>query len=146
MRTFERYFINFMCIGLAVLAIIIILLAIDGGELLVPVFLVAVTFADMLFVVGMSFVFSIMAAPRTLKFAADENMDIEEKILRIAEQKWRRKRVIKEDGRMKIIFGNKYKDWLTTSVELIKKENFYTLNLPSAYVEDVRNIRKIDFL
>lgn len=92
MRTFDRYFINFMCIGLAVLAITIILFAIDGGELLVPVFILAVIFADMIFVVGMSLVFSIMAAPKMLKFTVDENMDIEEKILKVAEQKWKRKK------------------------------------------------------
>ena len=79
-----------------------------------------VIFADMIFVVGMSFVFSIMAAPKMLKFTVDENMDVEEKILKVAEQKWKRKNVIKQDG--------------------------YTISLPSAYVEDVRNIGEIEFI
>lgn len=47
---------------------------------------------------------------------------------------------------MKMLFGNKYKDWLATNLELVKKEDCYTISLPSAYVEDVRNIREIELL
>lgn len=36
------------------------------------------------------------------------------------------------------MFGNKYKDWLATPIELIEDTNGYSLYLPSAYVEDIK--------
>lgn len=143
MRTFDRYFIHFMIIGLAALLIGIILLAADRGELLVPVFLVAITFVDMIFVMIMTCVFSAVAAPKTIRFKIDKDIVVEEKILEIAKKKWKRNKVVETNDKVKYLFGNRYKDWLTTGIELIKKEDYYILNLPSAYIEDIRNIEEI---
>ena len=53
MRTFNRYFVHFMGIGAMILLVAVLLLVADGGELLVPIFMIALISVDTCFVVLM---------------------------------------------------------------------------------------------
>ena len=46
MRTFNRYFVHFMGIGAMILLVAVLLLVADGGELLVPIFMIALISVD----------------------------------------------------------------------------------------------------
>ena len=49
MRTFNRYFVHFMGIGAMILLVAVLLLVADGGELLVPIFMIALISVDTCF-------------------------------------------------------------------------------------------------
>lgn len=138
MRTFNRYFIHFMGIGIIFFLAALLLIILDGGELLVPIFLIALTFVDICFVVLMTLVFSSMAEPRKVRLIADD--DTIKALEHLAQKKWGRKQTIQEENITRFTFGNKYKDWLATPIELVKNKNAYILYLPSSYVEDVKSV------
>ena len=138
MRTVNRYFIHFGGIGTIFLIGAIGFIIADGGELLNPFSLTILTFADMLFVGGMTLFFSRWEMPTKVCLKAHE--DIVKEIEKIALKKWGRKTVIHEENVTKFIFDNKYKDWLATSVELVEEDNCYSIYLPSIYVEDLGHV------
>ena len=132
MRTFNRYFVHFMGIGAMILLVAVLLLVADGGELLVPIFMIALISVDTCFVVLMTIIFSSMAKPQKIKLKTEDN--IVKKIERISREKWGRKIIIQKENTTRFMFGNKYKDWLATPIELIEDTNGYSVYLPSAYV------------
>lgn len=136
MRTFNRYFVHFMGIGAMILLVAVLLLVADGGELLVPIFMIALISVDTCFVVLMTIIFSSMAKPQKIKLKTEDN--IVKKIERISREKWGRKIIIQKENTTRFMFGNKYKDWLATPIELIEDTNGYCVYLPSAYVEDIK--------
>lgn len=136
MRTFNRYFVHFMGIGAMILLVAVLLLVADGGELLVPIFMIALISVDTCFVVLMTIIFSSMAKPQKIKLKTEDN--IVKKIERISREKWGRKIIIQKENTTRFMFGNKYKDWLATPIELIEDTNGYSAYLPSAYVEDIK--------
>lgn len=103
-----------------------------------PIFLIALTFVDICFVVLMTLVFSSMAEPRKVRLIADD--DTIKALEHLAQKKWGRKQTIQEENITRFTFGNKYKDWLATPIELVKNKNAYILYLPSSYVEDVKSV------
>ncbi len=127
-----------MGIGILFLVIAILLLLADGGELMVPIFVISLTFVDLCFVVLMTVIFSSMAKPQKVKLKSSDNAI--KTLEYIAEKKWGRKRIIQEKNIIRFIFDNKYKDWLATPIELVKDRDVCILYLPSAYIEDVKNI------
>lgn len=131
MRTFNRYFVHFMGIGAMILLVAVLLLVADGGELLVPIFMIALISVDTCFVVLMTIIFSSMAKPQKIKLKTEDN--IVKKIERISREKWGRKIIIQKENTTRFMFGNKYKDWLATPIELIEDTNGYSVYLPSAY-------------
>lgn len=131
MRTFNRYFVHFMGIGAMILLVVVLLLVADGGELLVPIFMIALISVDTCFVVLMTIIFSSMAKPQKIKLKTEDN--IVKKIERISREKWGRKIIIQKENTTRFMFGNKYKDWLATPIELIEDTNGYSVYLPSAY-------------
>lgn len=139
MRTFNRYFVHFMGIGAMILLVAVLLLVADGGELLVPIFMIALISVDTCFVVLMTIIFSSMAKPQKIKLKTEDN--IVKKIERISREKWGRKIIIQKENTTRFMFGNKYKDWLATPIELIEDTNGYSVYLPSAYVEDIKYLR-----
>ena len=136
MRTFNRYFVHFMGIGAMILLVAVLLLVADGGELLVPIFMIALISVDTCFVVLMTIIFSSMAKPQKIKLKTEDN--IVKKIERISREKWGRKIIIQKENTTRFMFGNKYKDWLATPIELIEDTNGYSVYLPSAYVEEIK--------
>lgn len=136
MRTFNRYFVHFMGIGAMILLVAVLLLVADGGELLVPIFMIALISVDTCFVVLMTIIFSSMAKPQKIKLKTEDN--IVKKIERISREKWGRKIIIQKENTTRFMFGNKYKDWLATPIELIEDTNGYSVYLPLAYVEDIK--------
>ena len=110
MRTFNRYFVHFMGIGAMILLVAVLLLVADGGELLVPIFMIALISVDTCFVVLMTIIFSSMAKPQKIKLKTEDN--IVKKIERISREKWGRKIIIQKENTTRFMFGNKYKDWL----------------------------------
>lgn len=130
MRTFNRYFVHFMGIGAMILLVAVLLLVADGGELLVPIFMIALISVDTCFVVLMTIIFSSMAKPQKIKLKTEDN--IVKKIERISREKWGRKIIIQKENTTRFMFGNKYKDWLATPIELIEDTNGYSVYLPSA--------------
>lgn len=136
MRTFNRYFVHFMGIGAMILLVVVLLLVADGGELLVPIFMIALISVDTCFVVLMTIIFSSMAKPKKIKLKTEDN--IVKKIERISREKWGRKIIIQKENTTRFMFGNKYKDWLATPIELIEDTNGYSVYLPSAYVDDIK--------
>ena len=123
MRTFNRYFVHFMGIGAMILLVAVLLLVADGGELLVPIFMIALISVDTCFVVLMTIIFSSMAKPQKIKLKTEDN--IVKKIERISREKWGRKIIIQKENTTRFMFGNKYKDWLATPIELIEDTNGY---------------------
>ena len=136
MRTFNRYFVHFMGIGAMILLVAVLLLVADGGELLVPIFMIALISVDTCFVVLMTIIFSSMAKPQKIKLKTEDN--IVKKIERISREKWGRKIIIQKENTTRFMFGNKYKDWLATPIELIEDTNGYSVFLPSADVVDIK--------
>lgn len=114
MRTFNRYFVHFMGIGAMILLVAVLLLVADGGELLVPIFMIALISVDTCFVVLMTIIFSSMAKPQKIKLKTEDN--IVKKIERISREKWGRKIIIQKENTTRFMFGNKYKDWLARSI------------------------------
>ena len=84
MRTFNRYFVHFMGIGAMILLVAVLLLVADGGELLVPIFMIALISVDTCFVVLMTIIFSSMAKPQKIKLKTEDN--IVKKIERISRE------------------------------------------------------------
>ena len=74
MRTFNRYFVHFMGIGAMILLVVVLLLVADGGELLVPIFMIALISVDTCFVVLMTIIFSSMAKPQKIKLKTEDNI------------------------------------------------------------------------
>ena len=105
MRTFNRYFVHFMGIGAMILLVAVLLLVADGGELLVPIFMIALISVDTCFVVLMTIIFSSMAKPQKIKLKTEDN--IVKKIERISREKWGRKIIIQKENTTRCMFGNK---------------------------------------
>ena len=116
MRTFNRYFVHFMGIGAMILLVAVLLLVADGGELLVPIFMIALISVDTCFVVLMTIIFSSMAKPQKIKLKTEDN--IVKKIERISREKWGRKIIIQKIlMRFRFQVYGRWQDMIHTSIQ-----------------------------
>ena len=140
MKTINRYLLTFGMIGILAFIIILTLIVMDDCKLLKPIMLITISLSDLIFVLLMSLLFNSLAKPITYSLQIDNR----EKFIAIVSdtsiRKWGRK-VIKEDKNyISYKFGNKYKDWLTTPMEIKFDGNKAFIIMPNYYKEDIINV------
>ncbi|MCR4567519.1 MAG: hypothetical protein K5769_05680 [Pseudobutyrivibrio sp.] len=142
MNTLNRYIIHSGIIGISALIIFIILLILDGGELIQPFFMSVVVLLDMFFVFSMALFFYALAKPVTITFTVKDRQVLINKLSEVASKKWKRNNKVETKETCSFKFGNRYKDWLTTPIEFIFDEEKCMAIVPSYYQEDVLRINR----
>lgn len=141
MNTFERYGIHFGAIGGTVFVLIILLMILDGGELLIPVLVLTILFSDLLFVFFMTLLFSIMAKPVVMNISINDKEKFMEAVDNVSKKKWGRVQRCCEEGKSyRYVFTSKYKDWLTTDVTVKIEDDRCQIVVPNLYQEDIIKI------
>ena len=137
MSIFNRYCIHFSIFGLIFLIGAIVLIVVDGGELLKPIILMSIIFADVSFVFLMSLLFCSFAKPIKLNLKVNNKTEFLEQLNKMSEKKWGRKQIEQVDDKLCYRFGNKYKDWLVTPMEISFDDNICSILVPSYYQEEI---------
>lgn len=86
MSTFNRYCIHFSIFGFIFLIGAIVLIVADGGELLNPIFLISIIFADAGFVFLMSLLYCSFAKPVKLNLKVDNKTEFLEQLNEVSEK------------------------------------------------------------
>ncbi|PHU33881.1 hypothetical protein [Pseudobutyrivibrio ruminis] len=142
MNTFNRYLIHFGIIGSVVFIIFFILIMIDGGKLVNPLFLSVIVLLDLFFVFFMTLFFYAVAKPVSITFTVKDRQALINELSEVASKKWKRNNKVETKETCSFEFGNKYKDWLATPIEFIFEDEKCTAIVPSYYQEDVLRINR----
>ena len=142
MNTFNRYLIHFGIIGIVTFVIFFVLILIDGGKLVNPLFLLVIVLLDLFFVFFMTLFFYAVAKPVSITFTVKDRQALINELSEVASKKWKRNNKVETKETCSFKFGNKYKDWLTTPIDFIFEEEKCTAIVPSYYQEDVLRINR----
>lgn len=142
MNTFNRYLIHFGIIGIVTFVIFFVLILIDGGKLVNPLFLLVIVLLDLFFVFFMTLFFYAVAKPVSITFTVKDRQALINELSEVASKKWKRNNKVETKETCSFKFGNKYKDWLTTSIDFIFEEEKCMAIVPSYYQEDVLRINR----
>ena len=140
MSVFNRYCISLSIFGGIFFVGMIALMVADGGELLDPFFLTVMVFVYICFVFFMSLLFYSFAKPVQINLKVDNKEYFLKQVSEISEKKWGRKQIEEHDGKWCYKFGNRYKDWLVTPMEILFDENECVILVPSYYAEQIYKI------